>query len=155
MSSAAESARAPAGRPDERSVAALFRVLCAGIVLTVVHYADNYLYFDEYPQPGSLRPWQVWAGWLVLTAIGVAGYRLYKAGQTAAAYVCLVVYSYTGTSSLGHYLYGSMSEFSAKQHVFILVDGVTGLAVLAFVVWSIVTRRRDGSGAARTGTGYP
>ena len=130
----------------------LFRVLLAGILLTVVHYTDNYLYFDEYPGPSSLRRWQIYTAWIVLTAVGVAGYRLYKSGHVAPAYVCLVVYSYTGTSSLGHYLYGSLSEFSAKQHVFILVDGLTGLAVLAFVGWSILVRRRD-STVLRTGTG--
>ncbi|HEV2754944.1 MAG TPA: hypothetical protein VG318_04120 [Actinomycetota bacterium] len=139
--------------PDPRATRALFRVLLAGIVLTVVHYADNYLYFDEYPQPASLRRWQVYTGWIVLTAVGVLGYRLYRSGYTAPAYICLVVYSYTGTSSLGHYLYGSWSEFSVKQHVFILVDGLTGLAVLVFVVWSIFLRpRRRGSTDLRTGT---
>ncbi len=127
--------------PEPRATRALLRVLLAGIVLTVVHYTDNYLYFDEYPQPASLRRWQVYTGWIVLTAVGVLGYRLYRSGYTAPAYVCLVVYSYTGTSSLGHYLYGSWSDFSAKQHVFILVDGATGLAVLAFVAWSMLARR--------------
>ena len=133
--------------PEARHVRALFRVLLAGIVLTTVHYTDNYLYFDEYPQPGSLRPWHVYAAWLLLTAIGVAGYRLYARGFEVPAYVCLVVYSYTGLSSLGHYLYGALGEFSGKQHVFIAVDGLAGASVIAFVVWSAVSlrRRRGGS----------
>lgn len=131
-----------ATRPGSRQVHALFRVLLAGVVLTTVHYTDNYLDFDSYPQPGSLRPWQVWAAWLLLTAVGVAGYRLYKRGQVLPAYVCLVVYSYTGLSSLGHYLYGALGEFSAKQHAFILVDGLAGASVIAFVVWSAVTLGR-------------
>ena len=135
--------------PDRGHVRALFRILLAGIVLTTVHYTDNYLYFDEYPQPGSLRPWQVYTGWLVLTAIGIAGYRLYRRGLVLPAYVCLVVYSYTGLSSLGHYLYGALGEFSGKQHAFILVDGLSGAAVLAFVLWSASTlRRREGSAPA-------
>ena len=137
---------APRSLPDRRHVKALSRVLVAGAVLTTVHYTDNYLYFDEYPQPASLRRWQVYAGWLLLTAVGVAGYRLYRRGLVAAAYVCLVVYSYTGLSSLGHYLYGALGEFSAKQHVFILVDGAAGASVVAFVLWSAFTlRRRRGS----------
>lgn len=123
------------------------RVLAAGIVLTTVHYADNYLYFEEYAQPASLRPWQVYTGWLLLTAIGIAGYRLYASGRELPAYVCLVVYSYTGLSSLGHYLYGALGEFSAKQHVFILVDGLSGSAVVAFVVWSALTLRRAREGS--------
>ena len=133
--------------PDRRHVRALRRVLLASVVLTTIHYTDNYLYFDEYPQPASLRPWQVYTAWILLVAVGAAGYALYRRGQTAAAYVCLVVYSYTGLSSLGHYLYGSLDEFSAKQHAFILVDGFTGAAVIAFVVWSALTRRRDSTPA--------
>ena len=133
--------------PEPRRVRTLLRVLLAGIVLTTVHYTDNYVYFDEYPQPASLRRWQVYTAWLVLTAVGVAGYRLYAAGHTLPAYVCLVVYSYTGLSSLGHYLYGALAEFSVKQHVFILVDGLTGASVVAFVVWSAVSARRRGEGS--------
>ncbi len=139
--------------PDRRAVGTLFRILAAGIVLTAVHYTDNYLYFDDYPQPASLRRWQVYTGWLVLTAVGILGYRLYESGHSAAACVCLVVYSYTGASSLGHYLYGSWSEFSAKQHVFILVDGAAGIAVLAFVVWSLTRPRRGTGGSTVAGTG--
>ena len=147
MSLPREGARAA----EPRDVTILRRVLVAGILVTLVHYADNYLYFEDYPQPASLRRWQVYTGWLLLTAIGVAGYRLYARGRVWPAYACLVVYSYTGTSSLGHYLYGALSEFSAKQHVFILSDGLSGLAVLAFVVWSMLLRgNRIGQPSKRT-----
>lgn len=137
--------------PDRRHVTALFRVLLAGVVLTTIHYTDNYLYFEEYPQPGSLQRWHVYAAWLLLTAAGVVGYALYERGLVAPAYVCLVVYSYTGLSSLGHYVYGPWAEFSVKQHAFILVDGLTGSAVIAFVVWSALTRRRRDSTRALGG----
>lgn len=133
--------------PSRRHRTALARVLLGGIVLTAFHYTDNYLYFDEYAQPESLRRWHVYTGWLLLTAIGVAGYRLYTAGHELAAYVCLVVYSYTGLSSLGHYLYGSLGEFTAKQHALIVVDGLAGSAVIAFVAWSAVTLRRRHEGS--------
>ena len=128
--------------PDRRHVGALFRVLVASVVLTTIHYTDNYLYFDEYPQPESLQRWHVYVAWLALTAVGIAGYALYERGYALPSYVCLVVYSYTGLSSLGHYLYGSLDEFTAKQHGFILVDGLSGAAVLSFVVWTALTRRR-------------
>lgn len=129
-------------RPEPRHVRVLLRLLVAGVVLTTVHYTDNYVFFDEYPQPGSLRPWHVWAAWLLLTAFGVAGYRLYASGRELPAYVCLVVYSYTGLSSLGHYLYGALGDFSAKQHAGIFLDGASGSAVVVFVVWSAVSLRR-------------
>jgi hypothetical protein len=139
--------------PDRTAARVLFRVLAASVASTVVHYTDNYVYFDEYPQPASLRRWQVYAAWILLTAVGALGYHLYRSGNRAPAYVCLVVYSYTGLSSLGHYLYGGWAEFSGKQHVFILLDGAAGLAVLAFVAWSAaVHRRRGGSTPSGRGT---
>jgi len=42
----------------------------------------------------------------------------------------------TGLSSLGHYLYGAMSEFSFKMHLFIWTDALTGMALMGFVFWS-------------------
>ncbi len=132
-------------RTEERalrppSVATVGLVVLAGVLLTSFHYTDNYVSIETYPQPDWITGAVILVGWPVLTAFGVGGYLLYRSGRFAAAQACLLVYSYTGLSSLGHYLYGSLSEFSAKQHVLILSDGVTGVAVLAFVVWSILLR---------------
>jgi hypothetical protein len=78
---------------------------------------------------------------VVLTAIGVLGYRVYRAGRYLPAHLLLLVYSYTGVSSLGHYLYSGVEELSARQHFHIATDGITGLAILAFVIWSALRQR--------------
>lgn len=114
----------------------LLSLLIVSVVSTSIHYTDNFLFFKKYPQPEWITLPSIYISWIILTAIGVAGYWLYRNRRFWLAYVCLVTYSLTGLSSLGHYFYGAMSEFSAKMHLFIWTDGLTGLAVLGFTLWS-------------------
>lgn len=116
-------------------------LLIVSVVSTSIHYTDNFLFFEKYPQPEWITLPSIYISWIILTAIGVAGYWLYRNKRLWLAYVCLVIYSLTGLSSLGHYFYGAMSEFSAKMHLFIWTDGLTGLAVLGFTLWSGLIRK--------------
>ena len=121
-------------------------LLGAAIVSTAVHYTDNYVNVDDFPQPGWVDKPVVVVSWLLLTAIGLLGYRLYADGRFFAAHALLAVYSYTGLSSLGHYLYGVPDPL--VRNVSIVADGLTGGAILAFVIWS-ASRRSPGGTAAR------
>jgi hypothetical protein len=120
---------------QRRPESVLLVLLIAGITSTALHYTDNAVYLERYPGPGWLSPAVIAVAWVGLTAIGVAGYRLYRQGRMLPACACLAVYSYTGISSLGHYTYG-LSGYSFKQNLLIATDGLTGLAMLAFALWS-------------------
>lgn len=111
-------------------------ILIACIVSTGIHFTDNYLYFENYPQPDWITPSSVYTSWIIWTIIGIAGYGLYTARRFWLAYLCLVIYSLSGLASLGHYFYGTLSEFSLKMHFFIVTDGLTGLGLVAFTIWS-------------------
>ena len=111
-------------------------LVIACIISTGIHFTDNYFEFEKYPQPDWITPSSVYIAWLAWTVIGIAGYWLYKNGKFWIAYLCLAIYSFAGLDSLGHYLYGNMSDFSMKMHFFILTDGLTGLAILSFTLWS-------------------
>ena len=111
-------------------------LVIASMVSTAIHFVDNYLYFEHYPQPEWITPPGIYRSWILWTAFGIAGYWLYKTQRFWPSYLCLAIYSTCGISSLAHYLYGAMHEFSAKMHFFILTDALTGLAILAFTLWS-------------------
>lgn len=111
-------------------------LLIACIVSTAIHFADNYLYIEKYPQPEWISAPSIYISWLIWTVIGITGYWLYRSQKYWLAYLCLIIYSFCGIDSLGHYFYGAMSDFSVKMHVLILTDGLTGLAVLGFTFWS-------------------
>jgi hypothetical protein len=111
-------------------------LLIACIVSTAIHFTDNYFYIEQYPQPDWITPPSIYIAWIIWTVIGIVGYWLYKSRRFWFAYLCLVIYSFCGLDSLGHYFYGSMSEFSIKMHLFIVMDGLVGLAILGFTLWS-------------------
>lgn len=111
-------------------------LLVTSMISTALHFTDNYLYFDHYPQPEWIMPLGVIRSWFIWTAFGIVGYWLYKIQRLWLAYVCLVIYATCGMSSLAHYFYGAFHEFSLKMHLFILTDGLAGLSILGFVLWS-------------------
>ncbi|OUL20567.1 hypothetical protein BV378_29600 [Nostoc sp. RF31YmG] len=111
-------------------------LVIASIISTAIHFTDNYLFIEQYPQPVWITASSISQSWLILTAIGITGYWLYKYRSFWLAYGCLSVYSFTGIASPGHYFYGTLSHFSAKMHLFIWTDGLTSLAILGFIFWS-------------------
>jgi hypothetical protein len=123
------------GGPTARTVGA---VVLASIAFTAFHFTDNYVSIETYPQPDWVSEAVVLVAWPLLTAFGVAGYLLYRRGSLAAAHACLLVYSYTGISSLGHFLSGSPDELTTRGLISVLIDGVAGSAVLAVTVWSVL-----------------
>jgi hypothetical protein len=129
--------------PEVKRQLVLKILLVACIISTAIHFTDNYVYIEKYPQPDWISAPSIYISWIIWTGIGVAGYWLYKSGRFWRAYLCLVIYSFSGLDSLGHYLYGAMSEFSMKMHLFIVTDGLTGLAILGFTLWSGLVLREQ------------
>ena len=85
-------AGAPSRRvPSERLVRA---VLLAAIVSSVIHYTDNYVNLEDYPQPHWINHAVVPIAWLAFTAFGILGYVLFRRGRPAASGACLVVYQF-------------------------------------------------------------
>lgn len=126
-------------RPPSASTVGL--VVGASILVTLFHFTDNYISIETYPQPEWITGAVVLISWPLFTVLGVAGYLLYRRGQFSAGHAFLVAYSYTGLSSLGHFLSGSPDEFTARGLISIFTDGLAGSAVLTVAIWSIVARR--------------
>jgi hypothetical protein len=124
------------------SVATIGLVVGASVAVTAFHFTDNYVSIETYPQPDWVSGAVVLISWPIFTAVGIAGYLLYRRGQFALANGFLLAYSYTGLSSLGHLLSGSPDEFTARGLTSVLLDGVAGGAVLALAIWSILAHRR-------------
>jgi hypothetical protein len=113
-------------------------LLAANIAITAVHYTHNYIEVQHYPQSAFLPIGDdgsrvlIAVGWPLLTAIGVLGFWLYRGGSFPIAWVCLAVYSFTGISSLIHFIDGS-PHVPTFWYATILVDALAGFAILAFV----------------------
>lgn len=123
--------------PNPRTLNIVFFVAVAS---SVVHYADNYLAFERFPDGGpgpDISADTIWIAWVVFTAFGVAGYAAYRRGQVRGGAALFAVYSLSGLVGLGHYTAPGMSELAWWRHVHIWVDIVCGFVILAYAIWSV------------------
>lgn len=122
----------------EPAHAVLVALLGAALLVSIVHYTDNYLGYEHYPQLASgpnPSPSVILAAWFVFTAFGIAGYLLFRRDRMRAAAACLAVYSVSGLIGFGHYAVPGVGHLAWWRHAHILADVACGVAVLAFAVW--------------------
>ena len=126
-------------------------VFFTAVASSLVHYTDNYLAFDRFPNDGvgpSITADSVWIAWIIFTAFGIAGYIVYRRGQIRQGSALLGVYSISGLIGIGHYTASGMSELAWWRHVHIGLDFLCGVAVLTFAIWSVRQTRPTASPAA-------
>ncbi|MEM9541434.1 MAG: hypothetical protein AAGA60_18290 [Cyanobacteria bacterium P01_E01_bin.42] len=114
----------------------LLAILALNILSTIFHYTDNFLFFDRYPAPHWMNIHHVYIAWLILTPWAILGYIWYVKKRYWPAYGSLGLYSLTSTGSFGHYFYGSPAALSGKINLSICLDGLAGLSLIAFLLWS-------------------
>jgi hypothetical protein len=128
---------------ERRRLSVLKTMIAASILSTAIHYTDNFIAVGRFQglggasDPTAIRVAIVLA-WPLLTWVGLIGYRRYRERRYQEAYVSLAVYSLTGLSTFGHFLYGS-PDVPPYFYATLFTDGITGLCVLAFVIWSALT----------------
>ena len=125
-------------------------LLLVAVAVSVVHYADNYLNFADYPDASEAAvpaPSRTLIGlsWFGFTAFGIAGYLAFRDGRERLGAALLAVYSGSGLVGFGHYTV-DMGGQPWWRHAHIVADIACGLAILAFCV--VALRRRP---AAATG----
>ena len=130
---------------------ALRVILGFSILSTAAHYAHNFVRMDDYPGGGPAVKVAIVLSWPVLTAVGLYGYRLYAAGRFREARICLLLYAPLGLLTPAHFLYGN-PDIPAFFYATIFTDGVAGLAVVGFVVWSATGIREAWSRAQASPT---
>lgn len=109
------------------------------VAVSVVHYADNYFAYDQFPQadsgPSPSRA-AVGVSWFAFTAVGLIGYRLDRQGLVRRASVFLAIYSISGIIGIGHYAADGMTDAVWWRQAHVIADIVLGLAVFAFAIWT-------------------
>jgi hypothetical protein len=127
-------------RADQMTV--VRRVFVVALLLSVVHYIDNTVRFDDYTggNSGLITQAMIPISWVLFTVAGVAGYRLLKQGNRGLGGSLLGVYSVSGLIGIFHYTTVSPSDFSAFQNTFIGLDFLAGLAVFVMAVRIVTTR---------------
>jgi hypothetical protein len=126
---------------DRRRQTVLKTILTASILSTAIHYTHNFVAVTHYPGPKDLYTTTrvaIVIAWPLLTWIGLTGYRRYSEHRYHEAHVSLAVYSLTGITTAGHFIYGN-PQIPALFYATLFTDVLTGLAMLTFVLWSAST----------------
>ena len=114
----------------------LLSLIVVNVISTILHYADNFIFFARYPAPQWMNMHHVYIAWLLLTPFAVMGYLLYQKREYWLAYLCLFIYSNAGAGSMGHYFYGSIGDMSWKMNASIVLDVAVGISLDLFLFWS-------------------
>ena len=122
------------------------RVLCwllgIAVLVSVVHYADNYVNYDDYPvpDPDSSLPVPsaaiVAIGWFVFTAFGAVGLLLWFRRHITSAAIALTAYSVSGLIGIAHYLVPGATDMVWWRQTHVVADILCGAAILGFALWA-------------------
>ena len=118
-------------------------LLLVNLVASVLHFGDNMLRFDEYPEPAWIAgPHVVDAAWLLMTPLLAVGWWLARGGVRRWAIGVLWLYGALSMFVLGHYFYASPFELSFRINFLIVLEAVAaGLLLLSAPF--LVPRRVD------------
>jgi hypothetical protein len=123
--------------------AGLLVVLLAYCAASLLHYTHNAAFLDEYPNmPAWVSPLAVYAAWLAVTAIGVAGYLLIRSGRWLAGLALVVVYGALGFDGLSHYSLAPFSAHTFTMNLTILLEAAAALLVIVAAARMAVQRWR-------------
>ena len=125
--------------PAHRRALRILTVLLAlAIAVSVVHYLDNYLNYEDFPtSPDVPAPSKTLVGlsWFGFTAAGVLGYLLFRrASQLGLACLLLGLYSLSGLVGFGHYTAAGMLAAPWWRQAHVIADIACGVAVAAFAL---------------------
>lgn len=122
------------------------RILCwllgVAVAVSVVHYVDNYVNYDDYPvQPDdaalpTVTRSLVAIGWFVFTALGGVGLLLWFRRHITTSAVFLTGYSVSGLVGIAHYTVPGAGDMVWWRQAHVLVDIACGAAVLGFALWA-------------------
>ena len=130
-----------------RATRLLVGLLAVAFVVSVVHYVDNYVNYEDYPEGGVGPVPQpsatlVALGWFVFTASGAVGLWLWLRGRVTPASVFLTGYSVSGLIGFGHYAVPGATSMVWWRQAHVVTDIACGVAVFAFAVWAARNARR-------------
>jgi hypothetical protein len=127
-----------------RAVRILSVIFAVAVVVSIIHYTDNYVNYHDYPQPrtGPNPPATLILGaWFAFTAAGLAGYLLFRHTPSNLALILLAAYSGSGLVGIGHYLVPGATSMPWWRQAHVCFDIACGIAMFSFAMWAARARR--------------
>jgi hypothetical protein len=128
-----------------RAVRILSWIFAVAVLVSILHYTDNYVNWQDYPQsksgPNPSQGAVLW-GWVGFTAAGLAGYLLFRRRDSDLSLALLAAYSGSGLIGIGHYVVPGATAMPWWRQADVFLDIASGIAMFSFVVWAARARRR-------------
>ena len=127
-----------------RAVRILSVIFAVAVVVSIIHYTDNYVNYSDYPQSRTLpnpSAALVLGAWFAFTAAGLAGYLLFRRTPSNLALILLAAYSGSGLVGIGHYLVPGATSMPWWRQAHVCFDITCGIAMFSFVMWAARARR--------------
>ncbi len=121
-----------------------FLVLTAAYFLTSLgHFAHNAELLCEYPNlPAWLTRAKVYAAWLAITSVGLAGFILIKNKLVTAGLLLVATYATLGFDGLGHYAVAPMAHHTLGANITILSEVAAAAALLSTTAYQLLKQLR-------------
>lgn len=108
---------------------------------SLLHFLHNAIYLSDYPNlPLWLTARGVLAAWLVIAAVGAAGYLIYSRISRITGLLLIAVYALFGFGGLDHYAVAAISAHTVAMNLTILLEAASALVLLACVVRCVLPR---------------
>lgn len=129
-----------------RSDTTLSGLLLVYAACSLAHFIHNAEFLADYPNlPTSWSRSTVYLAWLVMSAVGVAGWVLATRGFRIAGLLVLAAYSALGLDSLGHYVVAPLSAHTPAMNATILLEVTSAALVLVEVARRFVAHMKGAS----------
>jgi hypothetical protein len=122
-----------------------FVVLLAVYFFTSLdHFAHNAEYLCEYPNlPAWLTRAKVYAAWLAITSVGLAGVILMKNKLVATGLLLVAAYAALGFDGLGQYAAAPMAHHTLGANITILSEVAAAAVLFPATVYLLVRNVRS------------
>lgn len=121
----------------------LLAAAMAHVLATLTHFVHNAVFLADYPNlPGWLTAGGVYASWIVLTSIGLAGLALLRYVSVPLGLGVLVLYALLGFGGFDHYTLAAISAHTTAMNLTIAFEALTGTMLVMMVVREYLQQRR-------------
>jgi hypothetical protein len=108
---------------------------------SLVHFVHNAEYLVDYPNlPAWLSRFQIYVVWCGITALGLAGYTLYRRSHTVIGLSLVAVYAAFGFDALLHYRRAPFAAHTVAMNLTIWSE-IAAAALVVLAVIKIATAR--------------
>lgn len=114
----------------------LLALLILNILASILHYTDNLIHFDTYPEPDWFTPYLTDSIWWLMTPCGIAGFWFYRQQTFRLAYLGLYSYALLSQLTLGHYAIAPIWTLSLKMNALILLESWVAIPLVIFALCS-------------------